>query len=437
MPEWPHPVARSKKGLQVTLPDDAVALGVAHAALGIDYGQLLLAGPDDGGDAIPHEMDGETFWLRGEVIAGLDAQVKVLSDAGMVVTLIPILYPGGRDRSGAGHEALFPSEAALARGRVEEGAEGWDADFHAGMVLGFNAEPEGLRLFRAITEFLAERYGRDDQRYGRIVNWVIGNEVDAHCFWYSIGPATLETLADQYERVLRTAHHAVSAKQPNGRIYTSLTHFWTTAAHDDPKLACAPRDLLDEINRLTKERGDFPWHVAYHPYPEDLFDPRFWEDELAVESPDSPKVTFKNLHVLTDHLAQPHLRFDGEPRRVILSEQGFHCIDETPEAEALQAAAYAYAYYIADSLDGIDAFILHRHVDHRGEGGLKLGLWTADQTVADLNTPDRRRAVYEVFRLIDTDRSLEVTEFAKPIIGITDWSDAIPGFRPKVARHEG
>ena len=36
--------------------------------------------------------------------------------------------------------------------------------------------------------------------------------------------------------------------------------------------------------------------------------------------------------------------------------------------------------------------------------------------------------MYDVFKYIDTERSLEVTEFAKPIIGIADWQDIAPSF---------
>ena len=68
-------------------------------------------------------------------------------------------------------------------------------------------------------------------------------------------------------------------------------------------------------------------------------------------------------------MKQPKFMYGDEARRIILSEQGFHSGDNSPEGQQLQAAAYAYAYYITDFLDGIDSFILHRHVDHAEEYG--------------------------------------------------------------------
>ncbi len=42
-------------------------------------------------------------------------------------------------------------------------------------------------------------------------------------------------------------------------------------------------------------------------------------------------------------------------RRIILSEQGFHSLDNSLESQKIQAAAYALAYYKSKFLDGIDS----------------------------------------------------------------------------------
>ncbi|HEY6739357.1 MAG TPA: DUF5722 domain-containing protein, partial [Actinopolymorphaceae bacterium] len=78
----------------------------------------------------------------------------------------------------------------------------------------------------------------------------------------------------------------------------------------------------------------------------------------------------------------------------------------------------------------IDAFILHRHVDHKQEGGLRLGVWTWDDERSDPALPGRKKLSYDVFQYIDTARSLDVTDFAKDVIGIDDWADVIEGFDP-------
>jgi hypothetical protein len=178
-----------------------------------------------------------------------------------------------------------------------------------------------------------------------------------------------------------------------------------------------------DFARLARERGDFDWNIAYHPYPENLGEPRFWLDKSATPGDDTPRITFKNIEVLPRYLAaHSELLWRDHLRHVILSEQGFHC-RERPGGERDQAAAFCAAWWKIKHLDGIDAFILHRHVDHAYEG-LNLGLWThKPDTIA---TPDRKREMYEVFRLADTPDWEKVFAFALPVVGIERWEQLLP-----------
>jgi hypothetical protein len=177
------------------------------------------------------------------------------------------------------------------------------------------------------------------------------------------------------------------------------------------------------LEYFAKKSGDLEWHVAWHPYPENLFEPRTWKDKSATMNEDTPRITFKNLEMLTRFLEQPEMRWRGKARRVILSEQGFHS-DGTEAGELAQAAAYAYAMYRVGKLEGIDSMILHRHVDHKHEGGLNLGLWTRKpESVA---TPDRKKKIYDVFKRADAANWEEAFSFALPVIGIREWSEVAP-----------
>jgi hypothetical protein len=121
-------------------------------------------------------------------------------------------------------------------------------------------------------------------------------------------------------------------------------------------------------------------------------------------------------------MAMEELRWNGQTRRIILSEQGFHCSDR-PEAEREQAAAFALAYKTVSQQDGIDAFILHRHVDHAGEGGLRLGLWT--NQAGTISTPDRQRLIYDVFRAAGTEEEEKQFEFSLPVFGASSWQEVL------------
>ena len=138
-------------------------------------------------------------------------------------------------------------------------------------------------------------------------------------------------------------------------------------------------------------------------------------------------MTPKNLDVLTDFLKKRALRRNGEVRRVILSEQGFHSQKST-DGERIQAAAYCFAYRLIASNPGIDAFILHRHIDHPREGGLNLGLWQDAGEDAERRKGSQRgrerlqkKMIYECFREADGDRWEDVFQFALPIVGVESW----------------
>ena len=134
----------------------------------------------------------------------------------------------------------------------------------------------------------------------------------------------------------------------------------------------------------------------------------------------TPRITFKNIELLPEYLRRPELLYQGQPRRIILSEQGFHTPKGT-NGEIIQAAAYAYAYKKIEAIDGIDSFILHRHVDHKGEGGLLLGLRGMTPNATEARP---KKMSWEVFRAADTPDWEKSFEFALPVVGLKSWDQA-------------
>src|SRR4051812_41091111 len=85
--------APSKKGLQVEMVDDALALGIKHAALNFN----LTPVPDFKSDTNNPSWDfnGRKLFFRRSQLDGLDRRIKQLSDAGVTVTLIVLTYQSG------------------------------------------------------------------------------------------------------------------------------------------------------------------------------------------------------------------------------------------------------------------------------------------------------------------------------------------------------
>ncbi len=407
---YPFPEAKSKKGLQVQYTDDAEELGISHAALNVAYDQMLYLENSQPNNTIPYEFQGKTYYFKKNVVEHLDLQIKSLSDNDNIVSLILIMYRN-LDPSTPNHILIHPDS--------EPG----------GTVYAVNTKTEeGVGYYGAITSFLAERYTREDEAYGRAVNYIVGNEIGQNKIWNNMGPKLIHEYVEDYARTLRLTDTIVRSHYDKARVYVSLDHFWDENLPTDSLWKYDNKNIVDLLNAHLKTHGDIPWNMAFHPYPENLFNPRFWNDATATFDFHTQRITFKNLSVLVDYLKQTDFLFDGEMRRIILSEQGFHSLDNSAEAQKIQAAAYAYAYYIVEFLDGIDSFILHRHVDHAQEGGLNLGLWT--NVPGEVATPHEKKLAYHVFRDIDTAKSPEATAFALDVIGIDSWASAIPGFDP-------
>ena len=401
---WPDSI----KGVTcpVDIPD-LLELGVKH----VDFG-VLLAGVVNWTDEDPEEywvVDGHKVGINRDYVESLDRQIEPMTDAGINVILIPV--------------NSVPTEPDPACPLIHPMTNLAETPNHLGA---FNVTDErGIRYLRGAFEYMADRWSDPSGEHGRVSGYVVGNELQSHWYWHNQGDATLEQVVDDYAIALRVAWLAVRRTHRGLRVYASLDHSWLHPADPNPLRAARGDHFLERMNRQIKAGGDFPWHLGFHPYPENLFEPRFWRDKMAVMGFDTPKITFKNLEVLPAYLGQRRFLFQGERRRIILSEQGFHA-PEGPEGERVQAAAYAYAYHKTRHIPEVDAFILHRHVDHRAEFGLRLGLWAADPEGEHPSSLGEKRLIWHVFRLADTEKWREAFAFALPIIGLDSWDEALP-----------
>ncbi len=396
----PYPAATSKKGLQVQMIEDALALGIKHAALNLNLGALI--DPRKQANNYTWKMDGEVFHFNRAYLDSL--RIKQLSDAGVNVSLILLVYANGDP---ARDLLLHPWYDASAPNKL--GA--------------FNVRTaEGVKWLKATMEFLANRYSRPGGENGLVWGYIVGNEVNSHWHWYNLGQTRPNMVAQEYEKAVRLIHTAVRKFSPSVRVYLSLEHHWNVAYERNLFRTCTGRGLIDDFNRYAEMGGNYDWHLAFHPYPEDLNNPRTWEDKSATFTPDTPRITFRNLHLLPAYLAHPDLQYNAQPRRIILSEQGFNSRG-TAESELEQAAAYCYAYRKVEAIEGIDSFIYHRHVDHAREGGLNLGLWRRQQN--SIATPESQKPIYRVFQAADTSNWPQTFDFARTIIGINRWEEIL------------
>ena len=67
----PFPSVASKKGLQVQMVDDALALGIRHAALNVNISHLVAVTNSPG--TIPWMVEGTAVHLKAAALSGLDS----------------------------------------------------------------------------------------------------------------------------------------------------------------------------------------------------------------------------------------------------------------------------------------------------------------------------------------------------------------------------
>ena len=402
------PEAQSKKGLLIELDmlGDAMNLGVKHTTINIPYHHIW-------GGNLAYDYNGTTYYFNEDLIASYDKMISSFSAKGIVVTAI-LLNGWNPDKP----ELVMP------------GVTRQDDAFY----YGFNVSTkEGYEATRALFSFMAERYSGSNYDHGRVSNWIVGNEINNNKNWNYVGPMELSEYTKLFEQDFRVAYTAIKSHSKNARVYFSTDYEWKKT---NTSLQYAAKDFIDLFNAGIRAEGNIDWGLAYHPYPYPMVEPEFWDDDqtgMVNDTENSPVVNFKNLDVLTDYFQKPELlTADGRVRHIILSEEGFtsQSASRGPVYD-IQAAAFAYAYYLVDSNRYIDAFILNRQVDSITEVNTScaFGLWTVDMSRPDKVIAVMPKNIYEVFKYIDTNKSLKYTEFAKEIIGIESWSEVIPNFK--------
>ena len=297
-----------------------------------------------------------------------------------------------------------------------------DCDPSAKYALPNMTSAEGVAAFRNEVAKLATRYCKPGFPHGRISHWILGNEVDAGWVWTNAGEKTAHEYMDEFHRAMRVAHYTVRRFDPRAKVYISLTHHWNSPHRPNPRRFYKSKQLLDMLAARSKNSGDFEWGIAHHPYANDLFNPKTWEDQ-APDDFDAPQITMKNIAVLDRYLRQPRFLYRGETvRTVLLSEQGYHTKgrDPSPEAEALQARAIAYAWEQMRDVESIEAFHYHRWIDHEREGGLNCGLWTVKPGTT--TWPLRKKASWHLYRGAQHARRGDRSQEAPPLT----WNSTSP-----------
>ncbi len=349
---------------------------------------------------IAHTYGGKTYFFDQNAVNELDRTLLAAQSRNIVVAAI-ILVQKAAECADPAVGALLQHPAYTSQGIF---------------TMPNLTTPESVNCYAAALDFLAGRYCRSDHQYGRIHHWIMHNEVDAALSWTNMGDKPMHVYLDAYVRSMRLCYNISRMYDQNSQVLASFTHSWA-----EPVECYATRDLLTALLKYSRAEGDFQWGLACHPYPQDLNEPKTWNDSKATFSMNTPLVTFKNLEVLDSWIKKAENRYQGNVKRTLwLSENGTNSrtYGETDLKE--QAAGFAWAWKKMKTLDGIDAFQWHNWIDNRREFGLRIGLRRFPDDEAQ---PGGRKPVWFLYQAAGTDQEDQVFEPYKQVIGISSWEE--------------
>lgn len=391
-----YPELNSKKGLLLDPTmlgtEELTDLGVKYAIYNIPLSNIMGETTDETYPTIVYTYQGEDYYFNGATINGYDGLFTYLTGMGMCSTAIVL-----NDWNDNCVEMIHP--------------EARDKDSGAYYYMFNTAEQEGVRKLEAVACFLTERYSSGE--HGMVYNWVIANEINQFKVWNYMNTADVEYYAQEFEKAFRIFYQAARSQYAYSNVYFSIDHDWNRNDGDDSDYFNG-KDLIEAFNDTVIKHGNYDWGIAIHPYPEPLARVNYWSQEYD-KTQEAPILSIMNLNVITDFLKQEtYLDTDGEVRSITITELGFSSMS----GEKLQAAAFAYCYYIVDANPYIDAFILNRQTDAPEEllSGLAFGIYEYDHS---------EKYLKDIFSYIDTEQSSEYTDFMLNILGADTLEEAL------------
>lgn len=339
---------------------------------------------------IEYDYCGTTYYFNGFGIAAYDSLFSYLSSMDMITTAIIL-----NDWDERNANLLHPLARNQAKGTY----------YYAMNTM----TEEGVHHLEAIANYLAERYSSGE--HGIVSSWIIANEINQVGSWNYMDTTDIDYYAVEFEKSLRIFYQAMKRHNAHAQVYYSIDHDWNSNTFNKPTYFNG-KDLVDAINTAAKRHGNYDWGLAVHPYPNPLTRVNYWTKSYDFEE-DAAIVSIMNLTVITDYMCKEEfLDTNGNVRSITVTELGF----TSKSGEKLQAAAFAYCYYILDANPYIDAFILNRQTDAQEEvkQGLSFGLYNADKS---------EKYVKDVFQKIDV--SDEYLEFTLKTIGASSLEEAL------------
>lgn len=386
----------SKKGILLDAntidKDELYDLNVKRAVYNIPLSFIIGETLNEAVPTIDYEYNGTTYHFNGLLCGGFDSLISYLTTNGIHTTIIilndwnedylEIIHPKARKKTGRSQYYAFNTE-----------------------------EEDGVRLMEATAMFLADRY--DGGEYGLVSDWVIANEINQQKIWNYMDTSDVDYYTESFEKSFRTFYNAIRSRYSNAKVYFSIDHDWNDNYGSNRRFFNG-RDVLYKFNEYAIKGGNYDWCLSIHPYPNPLTRVKFWQGSFD-KTEEAGLLTPMNLSTVTDVMTKDEfLNTKGEVRDIGITELGF----TSGSGEELQAAAFAYCYYIVENNEYISSFLMNRQTDDAGalQSGLKLGIYNYDYSA---------KCIKEVFSNIDSEEGKDYIPRMLELIGAKSLNEAL------------
>lgn len=364
--------------------DDPIALGVDHALFNIDMTDLVNT--DGTGEAFVY--NGKTYHynnIEGKQLYYTFLRMQEIRDKGIALTVQVNMHWSDDPQL---QELIFPT------GRVSG---------HNYYALN-TSTAESREILAAAFHYLVTKCTY-------VNNWIVGCEINSPEQCNYCGTLDVNTNVIIAAQTYDLMYQAIQDVNPVAKNYVCLDNIWNF----DNGAGIPAKKFLEEFAKYETNKT---WHLAFHPYPVPygasdnaeewlMWKQKSGEHGYQTHTEDTAFLTGANLDVLSNFVKTKY----GEEHRIILTEFGF----DSRAGEANQAASLFYTYKAAERDDMIDACIYQPWADN-GWDFREMGIVSAT---------GERRAIYDVFKYMDSDMELAKESTYLNLLGIEDWTENI------------
>ncbi len=384
--------------------EDLLQLGAKQAISGYSQPGSMVS-PDTPG-AYEHRFAGRSFFFKKETVDAVDRYMQNLAKHGVRSVVRchndPFFY--GESADEAILDVIIHPD--------------YDYDSPSTYISAFNLRTEeGVLHYLAWHDFFLSRYAVGEG--GRAFAMELGNEINSGYIWNNGGEMDVTGSMQEYTQAMRLAWLVSKQYTEHFRVCASFDyHFSARHMENQPLRYYSMKECLAAITAACRTEGDFPWGVATHPYPEYLTFPDFWNDRAPRWAMDTGIVNFKNFEVLPAYLAREELRYKGQERHIILTEEGLNTREDCPYTGAQSKYAYVLAYMKMRKLPTVDIFQYYPYMDNPWEFGLNLGLHEFGSYTENMDQiPGAPKPVWDAIKAMDSADEAAMVAEARAYIG--------------------